>query len=287
MGEAFALGAVAQISLLLSGLFATWITVPSRIVGWLGGFGAGALMSAVAFDLVKQAEALGGPGLVAWLLTGAAIFILGDYAVDRLLGSSGTEGGALGIVLGAIVDGVPESLIFGTSLAVGLGVSPAFLAAVIVSNVPQALAPSAELAAGGWSRGEAVRHVGHRGGRVRNRGGAGLRDWRSRWHGYSGCGTGSWRCASNAYQLAYAVLVRKGGTTGGALDGRGVRPGYSAARRMSYSRIVASVADLGTNGSAVTFVLSILMQTHALFNTPIGEDLLALSQRQRFSYIAS
>jgi ZIP family zinc transporter len=61
-------------------------------------------------------------------------------------------GGALGIVLGAIVDGVPESLIFGISLAAGTGVSASFLAAVIVSNIPQALAPSADLAAAGWSR---------------------------------------------------------------------------------------------------------------------------------------
>jgi ZIP family zinc transporter len=157
VGEAIWLGAVAQVSLLLSGLFATWVTVPRRIVGWLGAFGAGALISAVTFDLTAQAEALGGAGLTLWLLIGAAIFIGGDYAVDRRLGPGGAEGdggagGALGIVLGAIVDGVPESLIFGISLAAGSGISPAFLGAVIVSNIPQALAPSADLAAAGWSR---------------------------------------------------------------------------------------------------------------------------------------
>jgi ZIP family zinc transporter len=161
VAEAIVLGAVAQVSLLLSGLFATWVTVPGRLVGWLGAFGAGALISAVAFDLTPQAEALGGAGLALWLLLGAAVFIGGDYAVDRRLGSSGADGadgadgaggGALGIVLGAIVDGVPESLIFGISLAAGTGVSASFLAAVIVSNIPQALAPSADLAASGWSR---------------------------------------------------------------------------------------------------------------------------------------
>jgi ZIP family zinc transporter len=158
--EAIWLGAIAQVSLLLSGLFATWVTVPARLVGWLGAFGAGALISAVAFDLTPQAEALGGVGLALWLLLGAALFIGGDYAVDRRLGSGGSgggadggaDGGALGIVLGAIVDGVPESLIFGISLASGAGVSASFLAAVIVSNIPQALAPSADLAAAGWSR---------------------------------------------------------------------------------------------------------------------------------------
>jgi zinc transporter, ZIP family len=149
---AFLLGVVAQISLLLSGLFATWFTVPTRIVGWLAAFGAGALISAVAFDLVQQGENLGNAGVTIWMLIGAGVFIGGDYAVDRQIGPSGVEGGALGIVLGAAVDGVPESLIFGVSLATGAGISAAFLGAVIVSNIPQALAPSAELAAAGWSR---------------------------------------------------------------------------------------------------------------------------------------
>lgn len=137
--------------MLLSGLLASWVTVPRRIIGWLAGFGAGALVSAITFDLTKQAEALGGVGLSVWLLIGAAVFIVGDYVVERRFGAGGGSG-ALGIVVGSIVDGVPESLIFGIGIAAGSGVSASFLAAVIVSNVPQALAPSAELSAAGWSR---------------------------------------------------------------------------------------------------------------------------------------
>src|SRR5438874_7194822 len=86
------------------------------------------------------------------MLIGAGVFIGGDYAVDRQIGPSGAEGGAFGIVLGAAVDGVPESLPFVVSLATGEGISAAFLGAVIISNIPQGLAPSAELAALGWSR---------------------------------------------------------------------------------------------------------------------------------------
>jgi ZIP family zinc transporter len=149
--DAVALGAVSQISLLLSGLFATWVFVPSKVVGWLAGLGAGALISAVTFDLTEQAETLGGLGLAIWLLVGAAVFIAGDLAVDRRFGS-GSGSDPLGIVLGSVVDGVPESLIFGIGVAAGNPVSLGFLGAVIVSNVPQALAPSAELAASGWSR---------------------------------------------------------------------------------------------------------------------------------------
>jgi ZIP family zinc transporter len=57
----------------------------------------------------------------------------------------------MGIVVGSVVDGVPESIIFGIQLGTGLAVSPSFLGAVLVSNVPQALAPSADLRAAGWS----------------------------------------------------------------------------------------------------------------------------------------
>jgi zinc transporter, ZIP family len=150
--EALALGGIAQISLLLSGLFATWVTVPRRIIGWLAGFGAGALVSAVTFDLTAQAESLDGWQLGIWLLIGALVFIGGDYAVDRKIGHDDASGGALGIVLGSVVDGVPESLIFGIGVAAGNPVSASFLSAVIVSNIPQALAPSAELVESGWTR---------------------------------------------------------------------------------------------------------------------------------------
>ncbi len=152
MLEALALGGLAQISLLLSGLFATWVSLPRRIIGWLAGFGAGALVSAVTFDLTEQAEGLDGYQLAIWLLIGALVFIGGDYVVDRKIGPDDSSGGALGIVLGSVVDGVPESLIFGIGVAAGTPVSASFLAAVIVSNIPQALAPSAELVDGGWTR---------------------------------------------------------------------------------------------------------------------------------------
>src|SRR3954468_16254131 len=116
--EAFVLGCLAQVSLLLAGLAATVVEVPRKVVGAMAGFGAGALVSAVSFDLVAQAEAVGALSLTVWLLVGAAIFIVGDRIVDRRFGEAGV-GGALGIVLGSVVDGIPESLIFGIGVAAG------------------------------------------------------------------------------------------------------------------------------------------------------------------------
>jgi zinc transporter, ZIP family len=148
--DAFGLGIVAQSSLLLAGLLVCWVTVGRRVVGALAGFGAGALIAAVSFDLIGEAEALEPWELALWMLVGVAVFLGGDYVVERRFGSEGT-GGAMGIVVGSVVDGVPESIIFGIQIATGFPLSVSFLAAVFVSNVPQAMAPSADLAANGWS----------------------------------------------------------------------------------------------------------------------------------------
>jgi ZIP family zinc transporter len=148
--KAFGLGTLAQSSLLFAGLFACWIKVPTRVVGILAGFGAGAMISAIAFDLVPEAQVhIDLWQTVLWMLIGVAIFMLGDRLVDKRFGSGGA-GGAMGIVVGSVVDGVPESMIFGIQIGIGVPVSASFLAAVLVSNIPQAIAPSADLAERGW-----------------------------------------------------------------------------------------------------------------------------------------
>ena len=150
MLEAFGWGFLAQSSLLVAGLLVCWITVPTKVVGILGGFGAGAMIAAVSFDLLPEAEVhieLWQTGL--WMLVGVAVFLLADQFVERRFGSEGA-GGAMGIVVGSVVDGVPESAILGIQVGIGITISLGFVAAVFISNIPQAVAPSADLAASGW-----------------------------------------------------------------------------------------------------------------------------------------
>ena len=149
--DAFGLGLIAQSSLFLAGLVVCWITVPTRVVGVLAGFGAGAMIAAIAFTLVPEGLAdIAGWEFALWMLIGVVIFLVGDAIVDRRFGTEGA-GGSMGIVVGSVVDGVPESLIFGIQIGAGITVSPSFLAAVFLSNIPQAIAPSADLRASGWS----------------------------------------------------------------------------------------------------------------------------------------
>ncbi len=151
MFEAFGLGLLAQSSLLLAGLMVYWVKFPRRVVGALAGFGAGAMLSAISFDLLPESKSLESWQLGLWMMVGVAIFLVGDTIVERKFGSEGV-GGSMGIIVGSVVDGVPESMIFGIQLAAGIPVSISFLGAVFVSNIPQAVGPSADLAAAGWQR---------------------------------------------------------------------------------------------------------------------------------------
>jgi ZIP family zinc transporter len=149
--QALALGGLAQSSLLLSGLAVYWVRPSAKVIGCLAGFGAGALVSAVAFDLIPETTDLGQWELALWFLIGATVFVVADYFVERKFGE-GDDAGPLGIVVGSVVDGVPESIIFGIQIATGSLIGAAFIGAVFVSNIPQALAPSAALAESGWSK---------------------------------------------------------------------------------------------------------------------------------------
>jgi hypothetical protein len=113
MLNAFVLGAVSQLSLILSGLTVFLVSVPKRLVGALAAFGAGALIAAVARDLLPEAHVLQLAQASLWAMLGAVAFIVGERYVDRKFGSEGAAG-ALGIVVGAVVDGVPDrsSLVF-------------------------------------------------------------------------------------------------------------------------------------------------------------------------------
>ena len=144
--EAALWGAVAALPLLLGALLALHFALSRRWVGLTAAFGAGALISAVSFDLVLDASDEGRP----WpLAIGLALGALAFWSGDRLIakrgeGSSGGNRG-LPLLLGAVLDGIPESFILGLSVATGLGVSVPFLCAVAISNLPEGMTSTANL----------------------------------------------------------------------------------------------------------------------------------------------
>lgn len=140
------LGALAALPLLVGAWLALRYRLGERVVGGVAAFGAGALLSAVSFELVLDAiEIVSAVELAVGLAAGALTYYGGDRLLSRgaAAGDHAARGRAL--MLGATLDGVPESFILGVSTIAGGGVSAAFLAAVIVSNLPEGMASAAEL----------------------------------------------------------------------------------------------------------------------------------------------
>lgn len=151
-------GLLAGGALLLGSAVAWFVRVPTRVVAIVMAFGSGVLISALSFELVQEAAEQG--GLVATtlgFLVGAVVYVglnivLARYGA-RHRKRSGTQqpsqaehsssGGA--IAVGALLDGVPESMVLGLSFLTGSGLSLPMLAAVFISNIPEGLSSTA-----GW-----------------------------------------------------------------------------------------------------------------------------------------
>jgi ZIP family zinc transporter len=161
MWTAFFWGLIAASSLVLGGLLASWVTLGKRTLGVIMAFGAGVLISAVAyemvFDAVKLAKGSGYPTL--GFLAGASTFFFSDKLIEGIGGGKRKNIDAahqsklvVPLVLAIILDGVPESVVIGLGVLEGGTVSLAMLVAVFMSNLPEAAAGTTGMRAGGWSR---------------------------------------------------------------------------------------------------------------------------------------
>jgi ZIP family zinc transporter len=158
--QAFVWAFLAASALLLGAVGGLVLNVSRTAVGLMLAFGAGALFSAVAFELTVESFEEGGAELFAvGLAAGAVTYFAGNRWLQTR-GSARTratvkkrasEGHGLSIVLGAMLDGIPESVVLGASLLGGGAVSPAFFAAVLLSNVPEGFSAAADLRAEGRS----------------------------------------------------------------------------------------------------------------------------------------
>ncbi|HEX5894164.1 MAG TPA: hypothetical protein VFY33_04985 [Solirubrobacterales bacterium] len=154
MAEAAGWGLLGASSLLIGAVIGLKLPIPSRVIGLILAFGAGTLISAVAFELTDEAYGLGGGDtLTLGLALGALAYFAGDYAIERRgaerrmspMGrteESTNSTSASALLLGAVLDGIPESAVIGISLLGGEGVGVAVLAAVFLSNMPEAIASS-------------------------------------------------------------------------------------------------------------------------------------------------
>ena len=158
MAAAIGWGALAASALLLGALIAYHLSPTPGVIASIMGLGAGLLIGSVSFELVDEAlktRSVAGVGL--FVLVGAAAFTVGDWLINRAGGADRkdaegkqAQGSALAIVLGSVLDGIPESFVLGLTVLQGQ-VSVSFLAAVLLSNLPEGMSSSSGLRTAGWS----------------------------------------------------------------------------------------------------------------------------------------
>lgn len=158
-------GLLAGSALLLGAAVGYGVRLPQRLIAAIMAFGSGVLISALAFDLMNEAYARGGfDSTAVGFLGGAAVYTLANWLLsqhgakhrkrsgDQQPSESEDAGSGLAIAIGALLDGVPESMAIGLSLLGGKQVSLVTVAAIFLSNVPEGLSSSAGMRKANRSR---------------------------------------------------------------------------------------------------------------------------------------
>ncbi len=164
-----ALAAGAAIGTLLIGAAVALIwDIPRTIVAAIMAFGAGVMLATLALELVAESrEAAGIRPVVIGFGVGAVLYVGGDRLVERLLSrhdarhrsrnihsrrGTAHPGGGGAFAVGALLDGIPESLVIGVLVALTGGFPAAMVVAIGLSNIPEGLAGSAAMLRAGRSK---------------------------------------------------------------------------------------------------------------------------------------
>lgn len=156
-------GFVAGAALLLGAGAGYYLKVPERLIAAIMAFGSGVLISALSFELVDEAYRQGGFEATAFgFLGGSAVYTAANWILShrgarhrKRSGKQPSEdehkGSGLAIAVGALLDGIPESIVIGLSMLNGGVVSMVAVAAIFLSNVPEGLSSAAGMKKAGRS----------------------------------------------------------------------------------------------------------------------------------------
>ncbi len=149
-------------SLILGVILGTTFKIRQKIIAAIMAFGSGVLICALTFGLMEEAFKHGGfDAVIIGFLSGGLVFITGDVLIHRIGGrnhkgkahhqsTKKTNGQA--IVLGSLLDGIPESIALGVALLSKNGIGLLMLVAIFLSNLPESLSSIDDLQKEGFSK---------------------------------------------------------------------------------------------------------------------------------------
>jgi zinc transporter, ZIP family len=158
-------GLVAGSALLAGATAGVLIAFGKRTIASIMAFGSGVLISALSFDLMAEAYRRGGfDSTSAGFLAGAVVYSIANWLLsrhgaqqrkrsgDQQPSEENQPGSGMAIAVGALLDGIPESIVIGLSLIGGGAVSLVAVVAIFISNIPEGLSSSAGMKKAGRSR---------------------------------------------------------------------------------------------------------------------------------------
>lgn len=169
MFNALLFGSIAGSSIFLGALIGLFVPVKKMGIAAIMAFGSGVLISALSIDLMEEAHSMGG---ILWVslgfILGGLFFVAGDYLVDNSGGHyrKSTHGkhhttnkksnvqniSGTAMLLGALLDGIPESAAIGMNSLNGASMGLLLVVAVFLSNIPEGISGSLGMKQAGKSR---------------------------------------------------------------------------------------------------------------------------------------
>jgi ZIP family zinc transporter len=163
-------GIVSGSALVLGALTGYYTRIPVRVIASIMAFGSGILISTLSFDLVDEAYRSGGfNATAAGFIGGALIYTVANIILankgakhrkrsgHQQASEKEKSGSGTALALGALLDGIPESIVIGLSLIHGGSVSLVTVIAIFLSNIPEGLSSAAGMKKAGRSAGYVIR----------------------------------------------------------------------------------------------------------------------------------
>lgn len=156
-------GLIAGGALLIGAVIGYYVDVSKRVTASVMAFGSGVLISALTVELMLEAVEQGGFTAAAiGFIGGALIYTIANWALSRAGAKhrkrsghqqSSSDSAGTAIAVGALIDGIPESIAIGLTTLQGGAVSIATVAAIFLSNVPEGMSSSVGMKKAGRSKG--------------------------------------------------------------------------------------------------------------------------------------